>query len=242
MLHLTTPTIVEQEEEAAVQEEPHRVRRIHANYSSDFSDKSTSREGEDQQEEDRAAREPNFELYHGNSSFSHDRVQIKVMKGLKDKKRELQDTITQKLDRVKAMQRFFSSGRHGLGLDDEANEDQQPVSATFRLHEHLVANEGNLYLTSEPVNLSLLEKLEQSKQLIESNKRNEMVSILLLENMLTILHGLTNFHVGCIEEADGCEHVDINIEQVHFNFDGKLKYCPELLSPMHNFPRLSDLN
>lgn len=198
MLHLTTPTIVEQEEEAAVQEEPYRVRRVIPNYSSDFSDKSTSRDGEEQ-EEDRAAREPNFELYHGNSQFSHDRVQIKVLKAFKDKKRELQDIIQGKLDRVKSMQRFFSSGRHGLGLDDEANEDQQPVFATFRLHEHLVANGGNLYITSEPVNLSLFEKLEQSKQLVESNKRNEMVSILLLENMLTILHGLTNFHVACIE-------------------------------------------
>lgn len=169
MLHLTTPTIVEQEEEAAVQEEPHRVRRlpVHANYSSDFSDKSTSREGDENQEEDRAALEPNFELYHGNRAFSHDRVQIKVLKGLKDKKRELQELVASKLDRVKAMQRFFSSGRHGLGLDDEAQQDQQSVFAIFRLHEHLIANGGNLYLTSEPVNTSILEKLNETKQLIE---------------------------------------------------------------------------
>ena len=67
-----------------------------------------------------------------------------------------------------------------------------------------------------------------------------MVSILLLENILTILHGLTNFHVQSIEE-DTCDHVDINIEQVHFNFDGQLKYCPQLLSPMFNFPRATEL-
>ena len=74
--------------------------------------------------------------------------------------------------------------------------------ATFRLHEHIIANAGSLYLTSEPVKGSLLEMLAGQKKLIEANRRNEMVSVLILERILSVLFHLSQFYAEDIDESE----------------------------------------
>ena len=61
-----------------------------------------------------------------------------------------------------------------------------------------------------------------------------MVQIIILEKLLSVLSNLTEFHLERIEQST-CDMIDIDIEQLHFNDDGELKYCAELLSPIRRF-------
>lgn len=102
-----------------------------------------------------------------------DRVQIKSLKNFRAMPLTTQKNIKKQLQNVKCLQRHFV-----------AEKDPQ----VFQFCEQIVANQGSLFLSSEPVHASLLELLQGKESLIEQNSQNEMVSLTLLQSILSILH------------------------------------------------------
>ena len=93
----------------------------------------------------------------------------------------------------------------------------------------MIAQGGNLYLVSEIIHQDINLVLEELY-----SKKNEMVGLLVLADLLAILDGLALFHSQKIERDGKCS-LDLDINQVHLDIEGKLKYCSKILSPKRNF-------
>jgi hypothetical protein len=110
----------------------------------------------------------------------------------------------------------------------------------------------NLYLVSEAYEISLVEHLPY---LIEQNRHNELVSILIIHDLLKILKHIylqetmhsestvSTFNKWYDYKENGSYVQPLaNKIPLAFQFDprtfyfknGRLKYCPALVSPCHN--------
>ena len=119
------------------------------------------------------ALQPNFEVYVGTDKASQDRVQIKLVKDFKSKKQSFQDSV---MAQIKTCQLFSNSCKS---------------SQVIHLADHLFLH-NNLYLISEEYECSLVEALPF---LIKQNKQNDLVSILLVHEVLKTLKNLVKQEV-----------------------------------------------
>lgn len=111
---------------------------------------------------------PNFEIYVGNDNFSRDRVQIKLMKNFNNRKQSLKDSV---MKQVKNCQVFLNNCKS---------------STAIQLLEYVFVH-NNLYLVTEAHEISLVEHLPY---LVEQNYKNELVSILVLNDLMKILKNI----------------------------------------------------
>jgi hypothetical protein len=170
---------------------------------------------------------PNFEIYVANDALTEQRVQIKIIKNFGDKKQAFKDSV---MCQVRNLSVFGSNCKR---------------SRVMHLIEHMIAH-NNLYLVSEAHEISLVEHLPY---LIEQNHRNELVSVLVIHDLLKILNTTLEQEqssICCPTFNKFKEHHETNGQQastqmtVYFDprtfyfVNGRLKYCPHLLSPCHN--------
>jgi hypothetical protein len=103
---------------------------------------------------------------------------------------------------------------------------------------------NNLYLVSEEQEYSLVDSLPF---LIEQNKSNELVSVLVIHDLLKILKSIYKHeHTAVMASTQPFDtelnhkkaskgEINVKFEPRNFYFKlGRLTYCPNLLSPCHN--------
>lgn len=114
----------------------------------------------------------------------------------------------------------------------------------LQLLEYMIVH-GNLYLVSEAYEVSLLEHMPY---LSDQYKKNEMVGILLVHDLLKMLITLyeqeqvevlpfVNKYFDARQEGSNSTQVPIELILDFRNLylvNGRLKYCAPLISPVHN--------
>ena len=115
---------------------------------------------------------------------------------------------------------------------------------------------NNLYLISQPFEVSLIEHMPW---LMAKNRENSLVSILIAHDVFKILKNMfrseqkvDKSHVDIFDtfynykhDGDISQHptlpLEVKFEPKNFYFvNGRLKYCPNLISPAHNVIELPD--